>query len=71
MMCIKFNIKELRIAANKTSKQVASDLNITRPYLSLIENQHVTNITLKLAILIANYYNVTVDDLYYIEDGDI
>ena len=56
-------LKKLRLEKNKTLKQVATYLNISESYLSRIENNYRINPSFEIYILLAQYYEITLDEL--------
>lgn len=62
---IVFRIKEIRKQKKITAYQLGKDLNISRSYLSELENNKKTNVSLQLLLKIANILEVNVKDLFY------
>lgn len=60
------NIKKYRKKLNYTQEEVASKLNVTRQTINAIENNKY-NPTLELAMRLALLLNVTVEELFEID----
>ena len=58
----KYNLKEARLKAGKSQQQAANKLETTQMQISKYETQK-QDITLKRAIILADYYNCTLDYL--------
>lgn len=58
----KYKLKEARLKANKSQQQAADKLETTQMQISKWENQK-QDITLRKAIILADYYNVSLDYL--------
>lgn len=61
-------VKELRIKNQLKQKDVAHALGICSDYLSLIERERQTP-GFKLATKIADFYNVSIDDLKFFKNA--
>ena len=62
---IVFRIKQIRESKNITAYRLAKDTNISRSYLSELENNKKMNVSLQVLVDIADYLNVNVKDLFY------
>lgn len=62
---IVFRIKQIRESKNVTAYRLAKDTNISRSYLSELENNKKMNVSLEVLVNIADYLNVNVKDLFY------
>lgn len=62
---IVFRIKEYREKKNISAYKLAKDINISRSYLSELENNKKFNVSLKVLFDIANYLDVNIKDLFY------
>ena len=62
---IVFRIKQIRESKKITAYKLAKDTKISRSYLSVLENNKNTNVSLQLLLTIANYLDVNVKDLFY------
>ena len=62
---IVFRIKEIRINKGITAYSLSKDANISRSFLSELENNKRTNVSLQLLLKIANILEVNVKDLFY------
>lgn len=62
---IVFRIKQIRESKNITAYRLAKDTNISRSYLSELENNKKMNVSLEVLVNIADYLNVNVKDLFY------
>lgn len=56
-------LKKLRLEKKKTLKEVANYLHISDSYLSRIENNHRFNPALEIYIMLAQCYEITLDEL--------
>ncbi|WP_440604179.1 helix-turn-helix transcriptional regulator [Bacillus sp. GB_SG_008] len=65
-MAVKNKIKELRVQHEITQIQMAKDLQVTRQTIVAIENNHY-NPSLELALKIAHYFNLRVEDIFILE----
>ncbi|MED3065248.1 helix-turn-helix transcriptional regulator [Bacillus thuringiensis] len=65
-MAVKNKIKELRVQNKITQIQMAKDLQVTRQTIVAIENNHY-NPSLELAMKIAHYFNLTMEDIFTLE----
>ena len=62
---IVFRIKEIRMNKGITAYSLSKDANISRSFLSELENNKRTNVSLQLLLKIANILEVNVKDLFY------
>ena len=62
---IVFKIKEIRERQNVSALTLSNAVNISRSYLSELENNKRINVNLKLLLSIAEYLNVNIKDLFY------
>lgn len=62
---IVFRIKQIRENKNISAYQLSKITNISRSYLSEIENNKITNISLKTLFKISEALNVNIKDLFY------
>ncbi|WP_276662294.1 helix-turn-helix transcriptional regulator [Syntrophomonas wolfei] len=62
------NKKMIELRDNKTKTSVADDLGITRQMLGAIESGK-RNPSLKLAQKIADYYGVSIEEIFFEEKG--
>ncbi|ARJ25415.1 transcriptional regulator [Bacillus toyonensis] len=65
-MAVKNKIKELRVQHEITQIQMAKDLQVTRQTIVAIENNHY-NPSLELALKIAHYFNLKMEDIFTLE----
>lgn len=63
---LKNNIKVQRAIKRVTQEEVASEIGVTRKTINTIENEVFIPSTL-LAMRIAKYFDVSVEELFYIE----
>jgi transcriptional regulator with XRE-family HTH domain len=61
------NIKKIRLASNKESKEVSKDLNLSIAAYSNIE-RGVTDISISRILQIANYFNVHFSEILAIDN---
>lgn len=66
---IKNKIKYYRAQNNISQKQLATDLEVSRQTIYAIE-KHIYNPSLELSLKIAQYFNVSVEDIFTIEEQD-
>lgn len=62
---IVFRIKEIRMNKGITAYSLSKDASISRSFLSELENNKRTNVSLQLLLKIANILDVNVKDLFY------
>lgn len=62
---IVFRIKEIRKKKNISAYKLSKSANISRSFLSEIENNKKTNVSLNVLIKIANILDVNVKELFY------
>ncbi|MED3616067.1 helix-turn-helix transcriptional regulator [Bacillus wiedmannii] len=65
-MAVKNKIKELRVQHEITQIQMAKDLQVTRQTIVAIENNHY-NPSLELALKIAHYFNLKMEEIFTLE----
>lgn len=65
-MAVKNRIKELRVQHEITQIQMAKDLQVTRQTIVAIENNYY-NPSLELALKIAHYFNLKMEDIFTLE----
>ncbi|AZJ24800.1 transcriptional regulator (plasmid) [Bacillus wiedmannii bv. thuringiensis] len=65
-MAVQNNIKGLRVQHEITQFQMAKDLQVTRQTIVAIENNHY-NPSLELALKIAHYFNLKMEDIFTLE----
>jgi len=65
---LKTHIKELRKERNVTQQEIADELGVTKSYIHYVELGR-TNITLENALKIANFLNVSLNELVGRQDG--
>lgn len=65
------HIREMRLARGITQVKMAEDLQITRQTINAIEKNRY-NPSLELALKLIAYYNVPIEELFYLEkkEGD-
>lgn len=56
-------LKELRIKYKLTQKELAKNLGVTPDYISQIERGRIPG--METAIKIANFFNTTVDEIFF------
>ena len=65
---MKTRIRELRKEKNITQQEVADKLGVTKSYISYVESEK-TNITLENALKIADFLDVSLNELVGRQDG--
>ena len=60
------HIREIRLARGITQVKMAKDLQITRQTINAIEKNRY-NPSLELALKLIDYYNVPIEELFYLE----
>ncbi|MEK4520418.1 helix-turn-helix transcriptional regulator [Psychrobacillus sp. FSL W7-1457] len=60
-------IREIRLKKGITQVQMAGDLQITRQTITAIEN-HKYNPSLELALKLVRYFEVPIEELFYLEE---
>lgn len=65
------NFHTIRNARKETLQSVASDIGITHPIISKIENGRYPNIQLNLLIKLCNHYKVTLQQILGLEVANI
>lgn len=65
------NLHTIRNARKETLQAVASEIDITHPVISKIENGRYPNLQLNLLIKLCNYYNVTLQQVLSLEIANI
>ncbi len=63
---MKNNIKDLRKKMGLRQEDIALALNVTRQTINAIENNRY-NPTLELAMRLARYFNIRIEDLFILE----
>lgn len=62
---IVFRIKEIREEKGITAYSLSKKANISRSFLSELENNKRTNVSLQILLKIANVLDVNIKDLFY------
>lgn len=62
---IVFRIKQIREKKNITAYKLAKEVDISRSYLSELENNKRMNVSLKVLFDISKYLDVNIKDLFY------
>lgn len=65
------NLHTIRNARKETLQAVASEIGITHPIISKIENGRYPNLQLILLIKLCNYFNVTLQQVLSLEIANI
>lgn len=65
------NLHTIRNARKETLQAVASEIGITHPIISKIENGRYPNIQLNLLIKLCNHYKVTLQQVFELEVTNI
>lgn len=65
------NLHTIRNARKETLKAVASEIGITHPIISKIENGRYKSLQLALLIKLCNHYNVTLQQILSLEVANI
>ena len=65
------NLHTVRNARKETLQSVATDIGITHPIISKIENGRYPNLQLKLLIKLCNHYKITLYEAFSLEDANI
>lgn len=65
------NLHTIRNAKKKTLEAVASDLNITHPVLSKIENGRYPGLSLMLLLTLCEYYGISLEQILDINGSKI
>lgn len=68
-MTVITNLKKLRKEKGITQLKLAEDLQVTRQTLSAIENNKY-NPSLELALKISDYFNLTVNEIFMLEEEE-
>ena len=63
------HIREIRLKKGITQVQMAGDLQITRQTITAIEN-HKYNPSLELALKLVRYFEVPIEELFYLEEDE-
>ncbi|MGD6801908.1 helix-turn-helix transcriptional regulator [Rossellomorea vietnamensis] len=63
------HIKEIRLKNGVTQVKMAEDLQITRQTVNAIEKNKY-NPSLELALKLIKYFNVPVEDMFYLEEQE-
>jgi len=67
LLKVRNRIKEIRLAKGISQIQMAEDLQITRQTINAVEN-HKYNPSLELALKLMKYFNVTIDEIFTLEE---
>ena len=65
------NLHTIRNARKETLQAVASDIGITHPIISKIENGRYPNLQLNLLIKLCNHYQITLQQAFSLEVANI
>lgn len=65
------NLHTIRNARKETLQAVASELGITHPIISKIENGRYPNLQLNLLVKLCNYYNISLQQALSLEVANI
>lgn len=65
------NLHTIRNARKETLQSVASDIGVTHPIISKIENGRYPNLQLNLLIKLCNHYKVTLQQILGLEVANI
>jgi transcriptional regulator with XRE-family HTH domain len=71
LITIGHNLHTIRNARKETLQAVASEIGITHPIISKIENGRYPNIQLNLLIKLCNHYKVTLQQILGLEVANI
>ena len=71
LVTIGHNLHTIRNARTETLQSVASDIGITHPIISKIENGRYPNIQLNLLIKLCNHYKITLQQVLGLEVANI
>jgi len=67
LLKVRNRIKEIRLTKGISQIQMAEDLQITRQTINAVEN-HKYNPSLELALKLMKYFNVTIDEIFTLEE---
>lgn len=62
-------IKEIRLSRGITQVKMAEDLQVTRQTINAIEKNKY-NPSLELALKLIDYFDVPIDELFILKEGD-
>lgn len=65
------NLHTIRNARKETLQSVASDIGITHPIISKIENGRYESLQLGLLVKLCNHYNITIQQALSLETANI
>jgi transcriptional regulator with XRE-family HTH domain len=65
------NLHTIRNARKETLQTVASEIGVTHPIISKIENGRYANIQLNLLVKLCNHYNITLQQAFSLEVANI
>lgn len=65
------NLHTIRNARKETLQSVASDIGITHPIISKIENGRYPNLQLNLLVKLCNHYNLSLQQIFSLEIANI
>ncbi len=65
------NLHTIRNARKETLQAVASNIDITHPIISKIENGRYTNLSIKLLTKLCNYYDISLQQVFSLEVANI
>ena len=65
------NLHTIRNARKETLQSVASDIGITHPIISKIENGRYPNLQLNLLVKLCNHYKITLQQAFSLEVANI
>ena len=65
------NLHSIRNARKETLQAVASNIGITHPIISKIENGRYENLQLNLLIKLCNHYNITLQQAFSLDVANI
>ncbi len=69
MGCVKNSIRVERAKLNITQKKLAEEIGVARQTIHSIENEKFIP-SVELALKIANFFDVPVDDLFSLKDNE-
>lgn len=65
------NLHTIRNARKETLQAVASDIGVTHPIISKIENGRYNNLQISLLVKLCNHYNITIQQALSLEVANI
>jgi len=65
------NLHTIRNARKETLQAVASDIGITHPVISKIENGRYKNLQINLLVKLCNHYNISLQQAFSLEVANI